>query len=77
VLYISYIKSFKTRRLFHVPPGLPLQNSTFCPHSVFMYFVCISEQTAIISLYQKVKVLFCQMLSYIGVLVEWYWQGKT
>jgi hypothetical protein len=25
--------------------------STFCPHSVFMCFVCISEQTAIISLY--------------------------
>ena len=26
-------------------------NSTFCPHSVFMCFVCISEQTATISLY--------------------------
>ena len=26
-------------------------NSTFCPHSVFMCFVWISEQTAIISLY--------------------------
>jgi hypothetical protein len=28
-----------------------LKNSTFCPHSVFMCFVWISEQTAIISLY--------------------------
>jgi len=28
-----------------------IYNSTFCPHSVFMCFVCISEQTAIISLY--------------------------
>ena len=27
-----------------------LYNSTFCPHSVFMCFVWISEQTAIISL---------------------------
>jgi hypothetical protein len=27
------------------------KNSTFCPHSVFMCFVWISEQTAIISLY--------------------------
>ena len=27
------------------------KNSTFCPHSVFMCFVCIWEQTAIISLY--------------------------
>jgi hypothetical protein len=26
-------------------------NPTFCPHSVFMCFVWISEQTAIISLY--------------------------
>jgi hypothetical protein len=31
--------------------GLTLTNSTFCPHSVFMCFVWISEQTAIISLY--------------------------
>ena len=30
---------------------LSLTNSTFCPHSVFMCFVLISEQTAIISLY--------------------------
>ena len=31
--------------------SLTLNNSTFCPHSVFMCFVWISEQTAIISLY--------------------------
>jgi len=30
---------------------LTFNNSTFCPHSVFMCFVWISEQTAIISLY--------------------------
>ena len=30
--------------------SLTFNNSTFCPHSVFMCFVCISEQTAIISL---------------------------
>ena len=30
---------------------LTFSNSTFCPHSVFMCFVWISEQTAIISLY--------------------------
>jgi hypothetical protein len=34
-----------------VPPCLTLSNSTFYPHSVFMCFVWISEQTAIISLY--------------------------
>jgi len=37
--------------LLYVPPGLTFTNSTFCPHSVFMCFVWISEQTAIISLY--------------------------
>ena len=31
--------------------GLTLSNSTFCPHTVFMCFVWISEQTAINSLY--------------------------
>ena len=30
---------------------LTFSNSTFCPHAVFMCFVWISEQTAIISLY--------------------------
>jgi hypothetical protein len=34
-----------------LPPRLTCNNSTFCPHSVFMCFVWISEQTAIISLY--------------------------
>ena len=32
-------------------PGLTINNSTFCPNSVFMCFVWIWEQTAIISLY--------------------------
>jgi len=31
--------------------SLTFNNSTFCPHSVFMWFVWIWEQTAIISLY--------------------------
>jgi len=31
--------------------SLTFSNSTFCPHSVFMCFVWISEQTTIISLY--------------------------
>jgi len=35
----------------YVSPGLSLNNSAFSPHGVFMCFVCISEQTAIISLY--------------------------
>ena len=31
--------------------SLTFNNSTFCPHTVFMCFVWISEQTAVISLY--------------------------
>jgi len=35
----------------YIPPGLTFSNSMFCPHSVFMCFVWIWEQSAIISLY--------------------------
>ena len=38
--------------------SLPSSNSTFCPHSVFVCFVWISEQTAIVSLY-NIKWLVC------------------
>ena len=43
-------KHLKAQCLLCVPPGLTFNNSTFCPLSVFMYFVWIWEQTAIISL---------------------------
>jgi hypothetical protein len=36
---------------FYVPQDGTFNNYTFCSHSVFMCFVWISEQTAIISLY--------------------------
>jgi hypothetical protein len=39
----------KAQWLLYVPPGLTFTDSTFCPHSVFVCFVWISEQTAIIS----------------------------
>ena len=35
----------------YVPPALTYSKSTFCSHSVFMCFVWISQQTAMISLY--------------------------
>jgi hypothetical protein len=41
----------KLQSSLYVPLGLTSKNSTFHPHSVFMYFVWISEQTAIIFLY--------------------------
>jgi hypothetical protein len=42
---------FTARYGLYIPPGLTFTNPTFCPHSVFICFVWISEQTAIISLY--------------------------
>jgi hypothetical protein len=45
--YIIQVKPFEAQWSLYVPPGLILKNSTFCPHSVFMCFVWISEQTAI------------------------------
>jgi len=47
----NYSLHFVALWLLCVPPGLTFSNSTFCPHSVFMCFVWIWEQTAIISLY--------------------------
>ena len=38
--------------------SLTFNNSTFCPHSVFMCFMWISEQTAIISLYSTDWLVF-------------------
>jgi hypothetical protein len=48
---LATLNRLKAQWLVYVPPGLTFTNSTFCPHSVFMCFVWISEQTAIISLY--------------------------
>ena len=39
------------QELLYTPPASKFTNSTFCPHTVFMCFVWIWEQTAIISLY--------------------------
>jgi len=44
-------KHKKAQWLLYVPLSLTHRNSTFCPHIVFTCFVCIWEQTAIISLY--------------------------
>ena len=49
-LFIAY-STFQSLTLTICTTSLTFSNSTFCPHSVFMCFVWISEQTAIISLY--------------------------
>ena len=49
--YSTLWASLNTQRILYLPPILTLKNSPFCPHSVFMCFVWIWEQTTIISLY--------------------------
>jgi hypothetical protein len=39
-----------TYLILDAPTGLTFNNSTFCPHSVFMCIVFISDQTAIFTL---------------------------
>ena len=43
--------NFWSPRWNYLEPDLTFSNSTFCPLRVFLCFVWISEQTAIISLY--------------------------
>jgi hypothetical protein len=50
-LIVEYFNPLKAQWSFYVPPGLTFINPTFCSHSMFMCFVWISEQTAIISIH--------------------------
>jgi len=51
-LYVPHSGHYMYRTVVTIcTASLTYSNSTFCPHSVFMCFVWISEQTAIISLY--------------------------
>ena len=50
--------------------SLTFSNSTFCPHSVFMCFVWISEQTAIISLHNINWLVFITQTQYVYCAVR-------
>jgi hypothetical protein len=51
-LYVPHSGHYMYRTVVSIcTTSLTFSNSTFCPHTVFMCFVWISEQTAIISLY--------------------------
>jgi hypothetical protein len=54
----------------YIPTGLTFTNSTFCPHSVFMCFVWISEQIAIISLYSIKCLVFITETEYVYCAVR-------
>jgi hypothetical protein len=78
-----YFMKWSQLRLTFYSPGvtictaiLTLTNSTFCPHSAFMCFVWIWEQTAIISLYSidwlvfiiETECVYCALRSTFYVL---------
>ena len=50
--------------------SLTFNNSTFCPHPVFMCFVWISEQTAILSLYKINWLVFITEMKSIYCVVR-------
>jgi hypothetical protein len=63
-LYVPHSGHYVYRTVVTIfTASLTLNNSTFCPHSVFMCFVWISEQTAIISLYNINWLVFITVIS--------------
>ena len=69
-LYVPHSGHYTYRTVVTIcTASLTFNNSTFCPHSVFMCFVCTSEQTAIISLYNinrlvcitETKCVYCEV----------------
>jgi hypothetical protein len=51
-LYVPHSGHYMYRTVVTIcTTSLTFNNSTFCPHTVFMCFLWVSEQTAIISLY--------------------------
>jgi hypothetical protein len=58
-LYVQHSGHYMYRIVVTIcTTSLTFNNSTFCPHTVFMCFVWISEQTAIISLYNINRLVF-------------------
>ena len=72
-MYRTVVTVCTAQWLPYVPPGLTFNNSTFCPHSVFMCFVWISEQTAIISRYSINWLVFITETEcvYCAVRAKW------
>ena len=48
LVFITEILSYTAQWPLHVPPGLTIKYSSFCPHSVFVCFLWILKQAAII-----------------------------
>ena len=49
VFFLEWLLCLKSSVWWGLKSSLTFTNSTFCPHSVFMYFVLIAEQTVIIN----------------------------
>jgi len=56
--------------LLYEPLGIKIKIYSFCPHTVFIYFVSISEQTAVISLYSINWLVFITKTEYVYCAVR-------
>ena len=50
--------------------GSAFNNSTFCPHGIFMYLMWILEQTAYVSLYNINCLVFIDKAEYVFYTVS-------
>jgi len=77
---VCNVRAIKTMRSsgYYMHHQFNIHNSTFCPHSVFMCFVYIWEQTAIISLNSINWLVFIIETEcvYCAVRAE-FWQGSA
>jgi hypothetical protein len=67
-LYVPHSGHYMYRTVVTIcTASLTFSNSTFCPHTLFVCFVWISEQTAIISLYNINWLVFIRHIVYCAV----------
>jgi hypothetical protein len=79
VAFLSSFNLLKVHWSLYVRPGITFNNSTFCPYIVFMCFVRISGQTAIISLYSINWLVFMTEMEsvYCAVRAEYLYIIQT
>jgi len=71
-LYVPHSGHYMYRTMVTIcTTSLTFNNSTFCPHTVFMCFVWISEQTAIISLHNINRLVFIAQTLYLLSGTDW------
>jgi len=73
----DWLQLFTVQWFQFVQPGPKSKNSTFCPRNVFMSFVWISEQTAIIFLYNVNWLVFITDTECLLRGTDWVFKNKS